>query len=473
MPRKPKIVKQVIQVIVNGKPIAVTLYPPKKSRRTWYAFWVGLTFAKSTGQTNFEDAVVAAENMVKNGGQKTTVADAVMSDDAFEQIQRIHFGRKQDPKKKARAEKSLMACLEAIAAFKAISGMTAIATATPDDCAAFQRKALALPKNWRHKYPNSKEQVECLSPSTVKKWSGALQAAFERANKNAGKKCVRGVVSDDKLFTENPWKQFAGIEGKEKPIRQFDDDELLSLLDYFEDNWPGVTVGPLVAKVCLWSWSRREEVMSLQWPMLKTVGSEYHFEIEGKWGVKKWFRIPEGLFRELQQIRTENPYIFAAYSDQIRRFFETSVWPGPAKNVESEFKPDNLGNWFYKKLVKWSKSLPKGHATTHVFRKTSLQYARAGEDVNRQVAADAKLGEKVMMKHYVKESDVQMRHASNRTFERILASLPPSVAVRYGHVEPMKTDLEQRLDQAREAKNWDLLAELSHELAARNRGATG
>jgi hypothetical protein len=60
----------------------------------------------------------------------------------------------------------------------------------------------------------------------------------------------------------------------------------------------------------------------------------------------------------------------------------------------------------------------------------------------------------------VQESDLQMRHASNRTFHRILASLPPDVAARYGHVEPKKTGLEKRLDQAREAKNWELVTQL-------------
>jgi hypothetical protein len=42
-------------------------------------------------------------------------------------------------------------------------------------------------------------------------------------------------------------------------------------------------------------------------------------------------------------------------------------------------------------------SVGKGGEHLHVFRKTSLQYARRGEDVNRQVAADARLGEGVMM----------------------------------------------------------------------------
>lgn len=178
-------------------------------------------------------------------------------------------------------------------------------------------------------------------------------------------------------------------------------------------------MGPLVAQVCLWSWGRRQEVMSLQWPMMRVVDNEHHFEIEGKWGVKKWFRVPAGLFAELAKIRTDSSYVFAAYCEQIRLFFESCKTPGPAKNVEASFKPENLGNWFYKKLLKWSKLLPGGKATTHVFRKTSLQYARAGEDVNRQVAADAKLGEAVMMTHYVQASDDQMRHASNRSGEPV------------------------------------------------------
>jgi integrase len=473
VPRKPKVEKQTITVIVNGSPIAVILHPPTATRKSWYVYWNGLVTGKSTGQSKLDDAIVAAENMVKNGGKQAKVADAVLSDEEFEQIQRAHFNRNQDPRQRARGEKSLKACLEALNAFKAISGLTTITSATADDCAAFQRKALNLPKNWRQQYPKGKQVTASLSSNTILKWSRSLQAGFERVNLNAGKKCVRGIVDEQKLLFSNPWKQFTWLEGKAKTIRQFDDQELLSLLDFFQASWPDISVGPLVAKVCLWSWGRRAEVMSLQWTMLRTVGDEHHFEIEGKRGIKKWFRIPDGLFRDLVQVRTESPYVFAAYSQQVRDFFENCKTPGPAKNVHAEFHPDNLGNWFYKKLLKWSKSSQKGHATTHVFRKTSLQYARAGEDVNRQVAADAKLGEGVMMTHYVQESDLQLRQVSNRTFHRIQASLPPDVAERYGHVEAKKSDLEERLDQAKEAKNWDLAAQLSNELSRRGRGATG
>ena len=68
MGRKTKRIKQAITVVVNGAVIPVILPPPKPPRRTWYAYWSGLVASKSTGQTDFEQAALAAENMVRNGG---------------------------------------------------------------------------------------------------------------------------------------------------------------------------------------------------------------------------------------------------------------------------------------------------------------------------------------------------------------------------------------------------------------------
>ena len=216
---------------------------------TWH-YWPGLTASKSTGQTDFEQAALAAENMVRNGGKQGHVADIVLSDEEFVEIQRRHFGRKADRK---RAEQTLYSCLNAIAAFQAITGLHPVTTATPDDCARFQNTAETLSKNWRHDYPKSKKEVEYLSRNTIVKWSRTLQAAFQRANKNAGKKCVRGVVEEHKLLTRNPWQEFTWIEGHRRKIRQFDPAELVSLLDVLEKGWPEVTVATAVAKTLLWS----------------------------------------------------------------------------------------------------------------------------------------------------------------------------------------------------------------------------
>lgn len=428
MPRTPKQEKKTITVVVNGKPIAVTLYPPKQSRRAWYAFWVGLTFAKSTGHANFEDAVVAAQEMVKGGGKKPSVADAVLSDQEFEEVQRVYFGRKRDPAAQVRAQKSLFSCLNAIAAFRRISGLSPITLATPDDCAAFQQKALKLPKNWRHGYPNGKKDVELSSPNTVLKWSRSLQAAFERVNRNALKRrCVRGVVPENKLLTANPWNKFPWIEGRKRPIRQFDGAELLSFLDYLKASAPSITVASALAKVFLWSGARRQEITALSWSTLRVVGSEYHFAIVGKWGVERWFRIPEGLYRDLLELKTDSPFVFATYTDQLRQLYAKSERPWAAQHIGTEFTPDRLGDWFFQRLAAWSKNLPKGHATTHIFRKTALQFARRGEDLNHRVAADAKVSESVMMASYVQERDEELHQASNRTFQRLVAGLPAEV----------------------------------------------
>jgi integrase len=354
--------------------------------------------------------------------------------------------------------------LNAIAAFRKITGLTPITLARADDCAAFQRKALTMPKNWRHDYPKGRKDVELISPNTVLKWSRSLQAAFERANLNAGRRCVRGVVDERKLLTQNPWRQFQWIEGVEHALRQFDEAELLSFLDYLEAGWPEVAVGPLVAKVLLWSWSRRSEVAGLKWNDSRIVGTERHFQVVGKWGVEKWFRLPESLYQDLLALKGISPYVFARYNDQVRAFHRARQQRQAAELVRAEFNPDNLGDWLYRRITDWSESQEAGHATVHVFRKTSLQYARDGEDLNRQVASDARLSESVMMTNYVRETDKQMRERSNRTYHRIVASLSPAVRRRYGYVPSPTEELEEQLQAAQAAKNWRLVAELAARL---------
>ena len=488
MPRKPKQEKETITVIVNGDPVAVVLHPPSGIRKSWYAFWNGLVTSKSTGQRSLQDAIIAAESMVRSGGKRVVLADTVLSDEEFEEIQRRHFGRRTAELAKQQAKKSLDSCLEAIAAFKEITGLRPIALATPDDCANFQRVALMLPNMWRRlpldqrrpmkeytddararrRQSNAADALDDYprySPNTVVKWSRTLQGAFERANRNALKrKCVRGVIDEQKLLTSNPWNQFTWIEGKDRPIRQFDSDELLSFLAFLESTWGGISVGIVAAKVFVWSGCRKLEVASLTWTSLRIVGDEYHFRIIGKRNVERWFRVPVALYRELLEHKTSSPYVFSAYNEQLRRFHANN--PNWLRIVGDEFTPKHFGRWFYQRVKDWAASNPKGDAFVHVFRKTVLQHARRGEDINRQVAKDAKVSESVMMTNYVKEEDEELRAGSNRTFHRILASLSPEVAQRYGHVEVVVDSLERQLQAATAAKNWPLAAELAARLAA-------
>lgn len=466
MPRKPKQTLTKITVVVDGTPVVVILHPPARTRRSWFAYWKGLPTSKSTGCPKLEDAMVVAESMVRNNGKQPDLSDATLSDDELERIQRTHFGRKTEPAAQKRAAKSLEDTLDAIAAFKLITGLKSIAAATPDDCARFQRVALEKPRNWRSQYPKSKTTQPKLSPNTVVKWSRSLQAAFERACRAAGKKCVRGVVKEAKLLASNPWIQFTWIEGKARPIRQFDNSELLSLLDYLETDWASVSVAAVAAKVFLWSCCRKSEVASLTWDAARIVGDadrpiEVHFQVVGKWGVERWFRVPSAVYHELLALRTSSHFVFAAYSEQIRlRHVDNR---GCLRKIKADYDPRNFGRWVYERIQDWSAAHPQGPAYLHHFRKTSLQHALEGEDVSRRVAADAGLGEQVMLTNYTKPTDRRLRAMSNRTYRRIVLSLQPKVAERYGYIEG-DSSLEEQLLTAVALGDWRRAAELSARL---------
>jgi hypothetical protein len=480
MPRRPKLEKRTTTVIVDDTPITVVLHPPTGSRKSWYAYWNGLVSSKSTGQPKYDDAVLAVEHMLKSGGKRASLQETVLSDEELESLQRVHFTRKTDPDARSRAAKTLEDCLDALNAFKALSGLPRIATATPDDCARFQTKALTLPKDWRQARPNREEdsprpnveEVERLSPNTVHKWSRQLQAAFERANQNASRrKCVRGVVDQRKLLSSNPWGQFTWIEGRDRGIRQFDGHELLSLLSYLESAWKGVAVAPAAAKVFLWSACRKLEVATLSWDSLRDVGGEFHFEVIGKHRRRKWFRIPPTVYHELLDLRTDSPFVFAGYSEQLRQFHSRS--PNWLRKVQNHFNPGHFGRWFYYRVKDWAAEHGKGDAYVYIFRKTTLQHARRGEDINRLVATDAGVSEGVLVKNYVQERDEELWARSNRTYARIIASIPQEVARRYGHVEDGRTALEHQVQAAFEAGNWDLAGELTARLAKDQRSQAG
>ncbi len=418
--------------------------------------------------------------MLRNGGKKSVVADAILSDAEFEEIQRRHYAKKTDPAAQKRSAKSLRECLDAIRAFREISRLKPITLATPDDCERFQRDALEKLRNWRVPYadnPHSKKRrekqapSESISPSTVVKWSVALQAAFERSNRNGGRKCVRGVVPESKLLTGNPWRNFTWIEGREKAIRQFDHAELISLLDYFDRNWPGLGFAPAFAKVMFWSWARREEVSSLQWSDERRFGTECHFESTGKWAVKKWFRVPEALRIELEAIRTESSFVFGCYPDQLREFYSARQRRFAADRIRRDFSQSNLGEWMYRQVRQWSLSLPGGAAYLHVFRKTALQHALSGEHIDQMVAQEAHVTASVMRASYARCSDEEFRRMSNKTFGRLRASLPVEVASRYGYEEKPGDRLQEQLDKARSQGDWKTVAQLAAELEGLNERA--
>jgi integrase len=319
-------------------------------------------------------------------------------------------------------------------------------------------------------YPKSRKAgVHLLTSNTVVKWSRELQAAFERANKNAGKKCIRGVVDQSKLLESNPWRQFTWIDGTQPKKRRFNSEELISLIDDFEAKWPTVFAAPLFAKVSLWIWARRSEVATLRWDNLRMVNGKPHFDFVGKWMVRKWARIPTGLYRELLQIRSDNPYVFAAYNEQLRSHYSKIKNTVAANKVGEHYNPTAFADWFHGKLVEWSKTAPNGHATQHAFRKTGLQFAYRGGMADAKIASDASITKSVMLDHYVDDTEEELCLKSNRTFERLLNSLPLKVAQRYGYIPELEGDgFTDVLKAAIERQDWqgakEVLEQLSNQM---------
>ncbi|MEK6249485.1 MAG: hypothetical protein N2C12_14990 [Planctomycetales bacterium] len=70
-----------------------------------------------------------------------------------------------------------------------------------------------------------------------------------------------------------------------------------------------------------------------------------------------------------------------------------------------------------------------------------------------------------MMTSYAEERDVEMRRKSNRTYQRIVAALDPTVMKQYGY-EESKIDTNRQLIQAAvDGDNWQLVAQLASNLS--------
>ena len=72
-----------------------------------------------------------------------------------------------------------------------------------------------------------------------------------------------------------------------------------------------------------------------------------------------------------------------------------------------------------------------------------------------------------MMRHYVDETDEELRQASNRTYRRLIAGLSLEVANRYGfNGDEEGFDLEERLKAAVAAKDWKQAGKILKELSS-------
>src|SRR5262245_2619716 len=96
MPRKPKVEKQTITVIIDGRPYPIILHPPAKAKKTWYAYWTGLVTSRSTGHKDFASAAAAAEQMLRewkagDSGDRPKTSDLILTDEEFLYVQEAYF----------------------------------------------------------------------------------------------------------------------------------------------------------------------------------------------------------------------------------------------------------------------------------------------------------------------------------------------------------------------------------------------
>lgn len=67
------------------------------------------------------------------------------------------------------------------------------------------------------------------------------------------------------------------------------------------------------------------EVASLSWGSLRPIEGEYRFDIIGKRGIRRWFRVPEAVHQDMLALRTDSPFVFAAYTEQLRQFYASNL----------------------------------------------------------------------------------------------------------------------------------------------------
>ena len=463
MPRKPKAGETVV-IHANGRAIRVSLFPPdrKRKERSWYAYWNGLPTRVTTRKATKAEAIEAVREVLC--GKPSSPAE-VLTDDELIQIQQHYFEKQKAGRDRPEScDKSLTNVLEAFDAFKRVSGLEHISTATPDECERFQTAALKLPSCWRRPPEHKYKKTKTVSVATVYKWLGALQGAFERANAQAGRKCVRGVVPQEKLLTRNPWNEFTWIPKPKAKPRRFDRQQLVDLLRYFESNWEGVTAANLMVKLFVWSWARRLEVVSVKYTDLREIDGVTYVFMSTKRQGEKWFRLPRSVYEEMLAIKTESPYVFAALSEQLRTHHRAKGKLGTARQIK-DFSPGNGGRWFYEQIKSWS----GGESYVHMLRKTIMQMARAGEDVNLAVARDASVTKGVMLDHYVSEEDSEMKAKADRMYRRICDGMTVDVARAFGHVTTATEALEEKLRDAVSSKDWKESRRLSSHLANQDR----
>jgi hypothetical protein len=230
---------------------------------------------------------------------------SVLTWEDWDAIQATHFKRREDRRP---AGRTLEECRKAQRLFVAVTGVETASAVDVDLVGRFQDECLGRKSKFGRTY----------GKTTVVKTLSHLSASFNRRNRNAGRKCVRGSVPSERLLESNPFEGTGWVKAEKTPLRQFGPEQLTSFLA-----WKYLGGCPLVflfAKVSLWGCGRLEEMTELQWDWMDADG---YISIPGyiaKWGKERTVQIPPTLLAEIEEHRNGSPYVWAGYVGQLRAY---------------------------------------------------------------------------------------------------------------------------------------------------------
>ena len=310
-----------------------------------------------------------------------------ISDDDLRAIQTEHYQRTGGSRLTNQSVQDALTALISLWRVK-LGKRLPLSTVGADDLPLLESAALALPRE----------------ASTVNKWFDQLKAALSRCMS------INGIVPTNRLLQSNPFDQYPKklwCKARPKTKRVFTEPQLLSLLESV------APVARLALQSFFWSGCRRTEIASMVWSNLRVIDGEAHWYIRGKHAIERWWRMPAGLLAELESLRTESDWVFAAYSTK-------------------PFAVSTFGRWIYRAVKRWSASKSDGGDYLHATRATALNAIRRGKRSDRTVAADACVTSQVADRHYLIDGDDDMRAASNRVFDAIGLAVSAELAAAFG-----------------------------------------
>lgn len=379
----------------DGQILTVYLHPPGTFRNPNYWAWtckkvningrslkVG-TFAEA------KERVFAWFKAEPIREERVRQERAILSWDDWEAIQVDHTS-KRTTKDRVRAERMLTECRKAQRLIVAITGAEHASAVDADTVGRFQIECRIRISKYGRPYGNT----------TIRKTLAHLSASFNRCNRKAGKKCVRGVVVADKLLDGNPFEQVQWVEADDKPVRQFTVEQLKSFF-----GWKIIGHCPLIslfAKTSLWACGRLEEMTELRWDWVDSAGYISIPDDAAKWGKGKAVRVPPAFLAELQRHRSDSPFVWAGYVEQLRDYHLTRGHRASAHKLKG-FAPQRLRVTFQKWIAEWGDdSKATDGLSHHNFRKTGLQWSRENQlrSTEGDFARAANVTLDVAKKHY-------------------------------------------------------------------------